>query len=296
MDKHYYKTAGITFAVSSDLPILGHTFDPKFKAFEVTAPGEDTVFLHHHFHRLNMNTTAPGKKVYEKPPWNIYEGKDHFTYVWTSFHANTHDLKRGAVFSKDHTNGVIYNDDSSLKKYHAGHMNALTLFPTDQILLARLLADRNGCILHSAGMIMDGNGLIFAGHSGAGKSTLSLIMKNRATLLCDDRNIIRKQDGDFKVYGTWSHGDVKAVCSDSANLAAICFLKQAQDNTLVRMHDEKVILQNLLACLVKSFVCGQWWNKTLDVITEIAGQVPCYELRFDKRGKVGSLLEDKFGD
>ena len=291
MDKHYYKTAGITFAVSSDLPILVHTFDPKFKAFEVTAPGEDTVFLHHHFHLMDMGSAATGTKVYEKPPWNIYEGKDHFTYVWTSSHANTHDLKRGAVFTKNHSHGVIYNDESTLSRYDSGNVGALTLFPTDQILLARLLADRKGCVLHSAGMIINGKGLVFAGHSGAGKSTLSRIIKNKATLLCDDRNIIRKQGEGFKLYGTWSHGDVKEVCSDSANLAAICFLKQAQDNTLKRMHDEKLILSNLLACLVKSFVTAQWWNRTLDVITEIIREVPCYELRFDKSGDVAELLE-----
>jgi len=293
MCKHYYKTAGITFAVSSDLPILGDTFDPKFKEFEVKAPGEDTVYLHHHFHLLNMGNAEPGKKVYEKPPWMIYEGKDHFTYVWTSSFANTNYLKRGAVFSKDHTQGVIYNDESNLNRYDSGNVGALTLFPTDQILIARLLADRKGCVLHSAGMIMNGNGLVFAGHSDAGKSTISLIMKNRATLLCDDRNIIRRQGQGFKLYGTWSHGDVQEVSSDSADVKAICFLKQARKNRLVRIEDEKLILSKLLACLVKSFVTAQWWNKTLDVIQEIVRQVPCYELCFDKSGKVAELLENE---
>jgi len=294
MYERYYKTAGITLAVSSDLPILGDTFDPKFKEFEVKAPGEDTVYLHHHFHLMDMGTSEPGKKVYEKPPWMIYEGKNQFTYVWTSSDANTHDLKRGAIFSKDHTQGVIYNDESNLNRYDSGNIGALTLFPTDQILIARLMGDRKGCVLHSAGMIMNGNGLIFAGHSDAGKSTISLIMKNRATLLCDDRNIIRRQGQGFRLYGTWSHGDVDDVSSDSADVKAICFLKQAKENRLVRLEDKKIILKNRLACLVKPFVTAQWWNKTLDVITEIVRQVPCYELCFDKSGSVVTLLEDEF--
>ncbi len=291
MEKRYYKTGGITFGVSSDLPIMGDTFHPKFRQFEVKVPGEDLVCFHHHFHLLEMGKSDPGKKIYEKSPWMIFENKNHFTYVWTSSLDNTDGLKRAAVFSLDHTHGVIYNDEINLMAYSAGNVGSLTLFPTDQILLARLLADRNGCMLHSSGLIMDGNGLLFAGHSDAGKSTISLMMKNRATILCDDRNIVRKQGDSFKLYGTWSHGDVEKVSCDSANLKAIFFLKQAKENHVKRLENKTLILKNLLACLVRSFVTQHWWNKTLDVISEIVREVPCYELCFDKSGKVVGLLE-----
>ena len=294
MAKRYYKTAGITIAVSSDLPIMEETFHPKIKQFEVKTPGEDTVYIHHHFHLLDIGKSDPGKKVYGKSPWMIYEGKKHFTYVWTSSIENTDSLKRAAIFNLDHTKGVIYNDETNRMAYNAGNVSSLTLFPTDQILLARLLADRKGCILHSSGMIMDGNGLLFAGHSDAGKSTMSLMMKNRATILCDDRNIIRKQAGGFKIYGTWSHGDVEDVSSDSADLKAIFFLKHAKENRVKRLEDKTMILKKLLACLVKSFVTPEWWNQTLALISEIVREVPCYELCFDKSGKVVNLLEDEF--
>ena len=291
MDRRYYKTGGITFAVSSDLPIMGDTFHLKFKQFEVKAPGEDLVCLHHHFHLLNTGKSDPGKKIYEKSPWMIFENKNHFTYVWMSSLDNTDVLKRAAVFSLDHTHGVIYNDDINLMAYSAGNAGALTLFPTDQIPLARLLADRKGCILHSSGMILDGNGLLFAGHSDAGKSTISLMMKNRATILCDDRNIIRKEAKGFRLYGTWSHGDVEEVSSDCADLKAIFFLRQAKENRLECLENKKLILKNLLACLVRSFVTANWWNKTLDLIAEIVREVPCYELCFDKSGAVVELIE-----
>ena len=295
MNERYYKTGGITLAVSSDLPIMEDTFQPKIKQFEVKAPGEDLVYLHHHFHLLNVGNSDLGKKVYEKPPWMIYAGKKHFTYVWTSSPANLNGLKRAAIFSLDHTQGVIYNDEENLMVYNAGNVGSLCLFPTDQILLARLLADRKGCIVHSAGLIMDGNGLVFAGHSGAGKSTITLMMRNRATILCDDRNIIRKEGGSFRLYGTWSHGDVEDVSSDSADLKSICFLKQAQENSLKRLEDKKIIAKKLLACLIKPFVTARWWNRTLDLISEIAREVPCYELCFDKSGKVVELLEGDLG-
>jgi len=294
MDKRYYKTAGITLAVSSDLPIGEETFHPKFKQFEVKTPGEDLVHLHHHFHLLDVGTKESGKKVYEKPPWLIYENEKHFTYVWTSSPDNTDSLKRAAVFNTGHTKGVIYNDKKNQMVYGLGNLGSLTLFPTDQILLARLLADRKGCVLHSSGVIMDGSGLLFAGHSDAGKSTISLMMKDRATILCDDRNIIKKEDGRFKLYGTWSHGDVEDVSADFANLKAICFLKQAQENSVKHLEDKKEILKRMLSCLVKPFVTAQWWNKTLDLIAEIVREVPCYELCFDKSSAVVKLLENEF--
>ena len=284
----------MTFAVSSDLPIKEDTFHPKFKQFEVKAPGKDMVHLHHHFHLLDIGKSEPGKKIYEKAPWAIYKGDNQFTYVWTPSSENSNGFRRAAVFSLDHTQGVIYNDDINHGAFNAGNIGSLTLFPTDQILLARLLGDRNGCVFHSTAMIMNGKGLLFVGHSEAGKSTMSLMMKHRATLLCDDRNIVKKEAKGFKLFGTWSHGDVEDVSSDSADLRAICFLKQAKENSLVRIEDRKIILQKLLACLIKPFVSKMWWNNTLDLISEIVRGVPCYEFSFDKSGRVAEVLENEF--
>jgi hypothetical protein len=294
MDTHYYNIAGMTLAVSSDLPIRGETFHPKFKQFAVQRPGEDVVHLHHHFHLLDVSKSEPGKKVYEKPPWKIYAANNRFTYVWMPSNENANGFRRAGVFSLDHTQGVLYNDESNQKVFHDGNAGSLTLFPTDQILLARLLADRKGCILHATGMIMDGDGLLFAGHSDAGKSTLSLMMKQRATILCDDRNIVKKETDGFKLYGTWSHGDVEAVSADSAGLKGILFLQQAQENSLVKIEDRSIIVKKLLACLIKPYATQTWWNRTLDLVKEIVREVPCYALCFDKSGEVVELLEKEF--
>ena len=144
MKKHYYNIAGMTLAVSSDLPIRGETFHPKFKQFEVQKPGEDVVHLHHHFHMLDVGKSEPGEKVYEKPPWAIYAGSDRFTYVWTPSSGYSNGFRRAAVFSLDYTQGVIYNDDINRGAFTAGNVGALTLFPTDQILVAQLLGARKG--------------------------------------------------------------------------------------------------------------------------------------------------------
>ncbi|WP_321492454.1 hypothetical protein [uncultured Desulfobacter sp.] len=56
------------------------------------------------------------------------------------------------------------------------------MFPTDQILMGRILAYRNGCIMHSLGVSLDNQGLLFVGHSDAGKSTMACIMKQGAEI------------------------------------------------------------------------------------------------------------------
>ena len=48
-DVRYYRIAGITIRVVSDIPFAADTFDRKFKAFEVDGPGEDTVEIRHRF-------------------------------------------------------------------------------------------------------------------------------------------------------------------------------------------------------------------------------------------------------
>jgi hypothetical protein len=39
----------ITIQVESDLPITDSTFHPKFKLFEIEGPGEETIYIRHHF-------------------------------------------------------------------------------------------------------------------------------------------------------------------------------------------------------------------------------------------------------
>ena len=185
------------------------------------------------------------------------------------------------------------------------------MFPSDQILIARLLADRKGCYLHSAGAIINGAGMLFVGHSEAGKSTITQLLMDagvrangrspmQVEILCDDRNIVRKWlpslattrqgGGEWRVYGTWSHGDVPVVSANDAPLRAICFIEKANENTLTPLTDRKEITRRLLACVIKPFVTADWWTKTLDLIEQMVGEVPCYVMRFDKSGEIVGAL------
>ena len=135
-------------------------------------------------------------------------------------------------------------------------------------------------------------GFIFAGHSGAGKTTIVTMMGPMAEVLCDDRMIVRRWPEGFKAHGTWSHGDLEDVSPKSALLKGIFFLNQARENRIVPLVDRNKIVRKLLACLVRPLVTSDWWDSMLELVEDIASEVPCFELYFDKSGGIVPLLRE----
>jgi MoaA/NifB/PqqE/SkfB family radical SAM enzyme len=287
--RRYFTIAGITVRVDSDLPFEQDTFHPKFRHFAVDEPGDDLVTLRHHFELPELNGMDLGREVYRRPPWAISRKGDTWIYRGISPEPDDPSLHRVALFNQDHTRGKIYSPDA--KRFLKGGLHSLTLFPTDQILLARVLADRQGIFLHASGVVLDGQGLLFVGHSDAGKSTTVKLLNGRAEILCDDRIIVRRWPEGFKIHGNWSHGEVPEVSGSSAPLRAVLFLKQSAENSVAVVEDRREILSNLLACLIKPLATADWWEKVLPVVESLAREAPCYEMAFDKSGAIAGLLE-----
>ena len=299
-NRRYFNIADITIQVDSDLPILDDTFTPAVDQFRVKTVGEDVVKLRHHFSLPDINQVDLGKEVYRQAPWAIYQQASSWHYLGIAPDEKDKSLHSIAVFNRDHTSAELYSKDQT--GYSRGNWNSLTLFPTDQILIARLLADRRGFYLHSAGAIINGKGLLFVGHSEAGKSTTTQMLMKAGSgesgypaldveILCDDRNIIRKFEDGWKVYGSWSHGDVDVVSPASAPLKGICFIEQSKVNSITPLHDRKDIATRLMTHVIKPLATKEWWNKTLDSIEKCAVEVPFYVMQFDKSGSIVKEIE-----
>lgn len=290
VDTRYYQTGGLTLEVNSELPFTPDTFHPKFKQYQVEGPGVDNIVINHYFTReLNVEVTEKDR-IYFKPPWSVYQNQDKMIYEWIQDDASHTPGYRKFLVNKAHTRLDTYNGPGAAEFFSKGMLTSLSLFPTDQILLSRALAFRQGCIMHSLGLIHQGKGYLFVGHSEAGKSTMAKIMKEDSIILCDDRNIIRKINSVYTLFGTWQHSDFSEISPLSAPLRGIFFLNKSDKNQIEPITDARAKLKLLLNCLIKPLATDDWWESTLDFMDRVSREVDCMDLKFDKSGKIKELI------
>jgi hypothetical protein len=118
------------------------------------------------------------------------------------------------------------------------------------------------------------------------------LLQGEGEVLCDDRVILRRWPEGFKVHGSWSHGEIPIVSNASAPLRAILLLEQAPHNRLIPIQARGEIVRRLPFFIIKPLVTADWWEKTLDLVGQIAREVPVYRMQFDKSGGVKDLIQD----
>lgn len=291
-NRRYFQIAGITVCVESSLDFNRIKFKEKFNSFAVDGPGSDNAVLSHYFSLPDMESKDLGDKVYHKIPWRIYRKNGLWIYLGILKEPNNERIYSAAVFKDDYSRAKIYHRPAERERRYQDGWPSLSLFPTDQIWLAPLLADRRAFFLHSSAAILNGQGLIFVGHSDAGKSTTLKMLEGNAEILCDDRNIVRRWDGGWRLHGTWSHGELPYVSSSSAPLRAVLFLKQDGFNKIVPVSGRREIWTKLLVTIIKPMVTAEWWHKEIDAMGMLVNEVPFYTMHFDKSGKIVQELKN----
>jgi len=290
-DCRYFRIGGITIRIEAGMPFSETSFHPKLSRFSADGPGDDTVQIHHRFGIPDCPKEKRGTEVYRKPPWMIYRKGESWIYTQSLQGGHNNLLSFMAVFSDDHSEGRIYHDISCRDLFREGNLASLAQMSTDEILIARLLADRNGFLIHSCGAAMDGKGLLFVGHSKAGKTTAGSFVKPSGHILCEDRNIVRRHDDGWKVYGTWSHGNLPDISPGPAPLRAVLFPEKSDCNRLVRIEDRQEIVRRTIGCLIRPFETKAWWEKIMTSIGQMVREVPCYRMQFDLSGEILNELK-----
>lgn len=290
----FYHLGGLTIQVEASLPILDSTFDPKFHSFLFSSPKKADILIKHHFTFPSHAKGHIGRQVYECPPWIIREDRENWYYFGYSPWEEK-ILYLLAIVSRDFSKINVYhrNEISFLR----GGLTSLTAFPTDQVLLAQVFPRFQGAYFHAAGLIYKGWGLVFLGKSGQGKSSITRLFSHNssAQILCDDRVIIRCDDKIWRVYGTWSHGEIPVVSPSSAPLQGLFFLKQGKNNQIRLINSPFEVIKRLLDLAVKPHPTPIWWERVVVICQNLARENPAYELEFDLSGEVVELLDRFFG-
>jgi hypothetical protein len=102
-------------------------------------------------------------------------------------------------------------------------------YPLDELIFLHKIVREGGLMLHSCGILRDGDALLFAGPSGSGKTTISRLMRKRAgaSVLSDDRVVLRPDGSEIRIFGTPWHGDGELSSTDSARLRGIHVIRHA---------------------------------------------------------------------
>lgn len=138
----------------------------------------------------------------------------------------------------------------------------------------------DGMMMHSSALMMDGRGYVFAGLSGAGKSTHARMWREtfgeRVVMVNDDKPLLRKVDGHFRVYGTPIDGKHHLSENTDAPLCGICFIRQGQENCIRKMTADEAlpgVMEQIYRCDNMEYML-----KILELTDELLAQVPVYEL------------------
>lgn len=214
-----------------------------------------------------------GNKCFDSPPiWSLYRnGLESAVKIFDSYS----DLQRLLVLALQFKRADLY--------FAAPGGKFVDPFfgPVVEMLMINYLAQGCGVIIHACGIDFHGRGLLFAGESGAGKSTLANLWNREkgATVLSDDRTIVRCINGEFRIYGTPWHGEAKFGSPQGVKLDKIFFLRHSQKNAVQPRPRVEAVLQ-LLQCSFPPYWDPADMEFSMDLFDKLVTCIPCNELAF----------------
>ncbi|MDH5346705.1 MAG: hypothetical protein OEW13_02265 [Nitrospira sp.] len=167
------------------------------------------------------------------------------------------------------------------------------LNPLVEVCLLTRLAREGGLLLHSAGVLSPTSGYIFTGQSGAGKSTLSEFFNtDGASVLSDERMIIRKSGDTFLIHGTPWVGSGAFAKNESGPLTELFCISHGAQHRIDRLSPSAVLALILPQCFLPH------WDRsviesTMACLSDLIAHVPCQRLTFAKQPDVVDYIQNQ---
>lgn len=260
MNELYLTLAGIRVHVTAE------AFGPMdFLANYLTEPGDAE-------HTFRARLTEPfgpptGELIYDQPALRVYRDGDALLgYVGTAGDEYLRTVRQGM-------DGVMEFRRDKLPQGITGKqlMNAMDL--------PHLLTIHDGFLLHASYIEWEGRAILFTAPSGTGKSTQAQLWCEHmgAALVNGDRAALRIIGGRVFACGTPFSGSSPVRRNVQLPLAAIVYLGQAPENSIVRLRGVRAFRRVWEGCTVNT-----WEREDVETATrtvsEVVSRVPVYHL------------------
>lgn len=141
--------------------------------------------------------------------------------------------------------------------------------------IEELIAEKNGCVLHSSFIEKDGEAILFVGPCSIGKSTQANLWKEYAdaVVINGDKTLVYEKHGSFYASGIPFSGSSKDCLNKVLPLKAIISLEQAESNSARRLASTQAFLSLYKNCypVPYSRTCT---GELIDFIEQICQSVP----------------------
>lgn len=222
--------------------------------------------------------------------WRLYETDEGL--LLESLNTKTHQTRTRALITKDFSHVDVWTRGEKTASV-LGWVPMKILNPLVEVCLLTRLAREGGLLLHSAGILSPTGGYIFTGQSGAGKSTLSGFFDTQgASVLSDERMIIRKSEDAFLIHGTPWVGSGAYAKNESGPLTELFCISHGPQHQIERLSPSAVLALILPQCFLPH------WDRTamestLAFLSDLIAHVPCQRLTFAKQPDVVDYIQNQ---
>jgi len=220
--------------------------------------------------------------------WRLYT--TDAGWLLESLNTKTHQPCARARITKDISHVDVWTCGEKTAS-GLGWLPMKILNPIVEVCLLTRLAREGGLLLHSAGVIAPTDGYIFTGASGAGKSTLSAFFDARgASVLSDERMIIRKSEETFVMHGTPWVGSGAYAKNESGLLTELFCIGHGRQHLIESLAPSAVLAWILPQCFLPH------WDRiamksTLAFLSDLITHVRCQRLTCVKHPDVVDYVQ-----
>jgi hypothetical protein len=164
-------------------------------------------------------------------------------------------------------------------------------YPLDGLILYYLTVIHGDILIHASGVNNNGRGYLFSGVSGKGKTTMAKLWDDcGATVIHDDRLVLRKTGDSYTMYNTPVYSDDKPL---NSSLNKIFLIEHGVENKLVPVKGANAVSLVMANCIQHT-----WGHDTINGLLEsvsfLCETIPTVKLYFTPDASViNHILENE---